>query len=350
MARDFYEILGVDRNAPQSAIKKAFRKLALKYHPDKNPDNPEAETKFKEASEAYEVLSSEDKRKNYDMCGDPAGPPDGMGFDPFGGSADVFGSFGDFFNDFFEKRQQSRSQPRPQPAGEDIHCYIELTFLEAAKGASKKVTLPTKQMCDPCGGRGIPVGIGFVPCSGCSGTGKIVVHQGPMRIATTCNQCAGRGSVPQELCGTCAGVGTVESPREITIQSPSGIDDGNQLRIRGVGNYANGELGDLYATVQVKEDSRFRRVDDDVYSKLSIRVSEAVLGCQKSVQTVHGHRTVKIPKGTQPGTKLRLREAGISSVRDGAPGNHYVEITVTIPKDLSDPQRKAFDAVQKSGC
>ena len=350
MARDFYETLGVDRSASQSEIKKAYRKLALKYHPDKNPNNPEAETKFKEASSAYDVLSNEDKRKNYDMFGDPSGPGPGMGFDPFGGAGDVFSSFGDFFNDFFERKHQTRDQSRQQSVGEDVHCNIELTFLEAAKGTSKNITLSTKHMCDPCSGRGVPVGVGFVHCSRCSGAGKIVIQQGPMRIATVCDHCAGRGSLPQELCKSCSGNGFVIKPREITIQSPPGVDDGNQLRIKGVGNYANGSTGDLYAFIQVSEDPRFKRINDDVYSKLDIKVSEATLGCEKSVQTIHGHRTVRVPQGTQPDSKLRLKDAGIPNVSSGALGDHYVEITVHIPKDLNDPQRKAFVSVQKSGC
>ena len=343
MSNDLYKILEVDKSASQSEIKKSYRRLALRYHPDKNPGDINAENKFKEATEAYDVLSDKEKRKNYDAFGYPSGSQARYGFSQ---GDDVFSSYGEFFNDFFDRKHRGEAK---KSGDADIHCELNLTFIESAKGASVNVILQVREKCEPCDGNGVPYGTGFKACSICTGTGRIINQQGPIKLASLCRSCHGKGTIPQSVCSHCRGLGTTLEEKKVAVQCPAGISDGNQLRLRGLGNFDPAGRGDLYASVNVQNDKRFRRDNDDIHTDLTILTSDAALGCLCDVETILGIRTVRVPAGTQPGSKLRLKEAGMPNVRTGNPGNHYVNISEAIPKDMNDEQRDLFSKLKSLG-
>jgi len=348
--RDYYEVLGVGKGASDDEIKKAYRKLAKQYHPDLNKDNPEAAEKFKEAAEAYDVLSDSEKRSRYDQFGHAGVDPNaGFGGDGYGGG---FGGFdmGDIFESFFGGGFGGRSSRRGGPVrGNDIQQAIELTFEEAAFGCKKTVTIIRGESCDECEGSGAKKGTSPVKCARCGGTGQMRTVQntpfGQFASTTTCNQCGGRGTTISDPCPICNGSGQIKKKRELKVSIPAGIDHGQTVSLRGQGEAGShgGGPGDLLITVYVKDSKVFTREGNNVYIDVPITFVQATLGCEIEIPTIDGKVIQRIPEGTQHGTKFRLKGKGIPSIRTGNRGDQYVRIIVEIPKNLSSKQREILE-------
>jgi len=340
MNRDYYEVLGVPKTASEKDIKKAYRKLAVKYHPDHNHNDSAAEMKFKEVASAYEVLSDKQKRAEYDVHGH-GGPQAsaGMGWDPFEGRRNPFGA--DIFEEFFG-RHQSRRPPRAR--GDDIMAEMGVSFLEAAHGVSKDITIDRTAKCEPCAGAG---GEGVKRCEQCNGTGFSTIRQGMVVMQMTCNQCGGGGGQIENVCGSCQGGGHVIDSAKINVRVPPGVDSGNQLRLMGLGNHGRGgPPGDLYLSINVQKDPRFERHGKDIHSELKLTVTEAVLGCTKVVETVHGEKSVNIPAGSQPNSMLKLTDFGVTDLNGQPRGNHKLEIRVEVPIELTSEQQALFEKLR----
>ena len=349
--RDYYEVLGVNKGASDDEIKKAYRKLAKKYHPDLNKDNPEAEEKFKEAAEAYDVLSDSEKRSRYDQFGHAGVDPNqGFGGGGYGGG---FGGFdmGDIFESFFGGGfgGGGRSRRNGPVRGNDIQQAVELTFEEAAFGCKRKINIIRAENCEECGGSGAKKGSSPVTCSKCGGTGQMRTVQntpfGQFASTTTCNACGGRGTTISDPCPKCNGSGHTRKSRELEVNIPAGIDHGQTVSVRGQGEAGSrgGGAGDLLITVYVKKNNVFTRDGNNVYVDVPITFVQATLGCEIEIPTIDGKVTQRIPEGTQHGTKFRLKEKGIPSIRTGARGDQYVRIIVEIPKNLSSRQREILE-------
>ena len=350
--KDYYEVLGVDKNASQAEIKSAFRKLAKKYHPDVSKE-PDAAEKFKEAQEAYAVLSDEGKRRQYDQYGHAA-------FDSMNGGAgydfsdfdfsDIFdGLFGSSFGNFgFGGRRSSTNQARK---GADKLMRINLTFEEAAFGTKKTINLDVNEKCSECNGKG---GKGEKKCSTCHGSGTVTSEQrtilGSFMTKSTCPHCGGRGVTYETSCSKCHGKGTIRKNTEIEVKIPAGVDTGNQLRLAGKGDAGinGGPNGDLYLEFNVKEHSIYIRDDNDIYLELPITITDAVLGCKKEVPTLYGNVKLVIPAGSQSGDKHRIKGKGIEDVHTGSKGNMYVILKVVIPNKLDRHQKKYFEELSKT--
>ena len=340
--RDYYEVLGVEREASASEIKKAFRKLALKYHPDRNPDDAEAEEKFKEVAEAYEVLSDDDKRGRYDRFGHAG--VDGVR----AGSGDfesIFESFGDLFGGMFGggfgggRRRRGGGGAR---AGASLQMEVEVDFLEAAKGATKTVTFDRAEPCLECQGSGAKKGTTPETCSTCAGRGAVVQSTGFFQIQTTCPSCRGQGTVIREFCPACEGAGRQARSREVTVDIPAGIEDGMRLRLAGEGEPggAGAPPGDLYLVVRIREHELFARQDDHVLVEVPIAFTQAALGAKIEVPTIDGKEELKIKSGTQSGSLYTIRGKGIPSVRGGKRGDQIVRVVVEVPKKLTKKQEE----------
>ena len=342
--RDYYEILGVSRDASDEEIKKAYRKLALKHHPDRNPGDKKAEDAFKEASEAYQVLCDETRRSQYDRFGHAAfeqmgGGP--AGFD-FGGQT-FEDLFGDLFGDFFgTSRGRGRTRAR---RGDDLRLDLELTFEEAAFGAEKVVRVPRLTPCEACSGRGTKDGAARVQCQACRGSGQIRFQQGFFSIAKTCGTCGGQGTVIKDPCRTCKGQGAVQKVRQLNVRVPAGVDTDSHLKLRGEGAAGanNGNSGDLYVVIHVKPHPFFRREGVDVICEVPISFTQAALGAEIDVPTLEGKTGISVPAGTQPGHTVRLRGKGIPDVRGYGRGDQLIEVAVEIPKKLSERQRELLE-------
>jgi molecular chaperone DnaJ len=339
--RDYYEVLGVARNAEPNEIKKAYRKLAMEFHPDRNPGDKTCEEKFKEASEAYEVLSDDDKRAAYDRFGH-----EGLrrqGFEGFSGVEDIFSHFSDLFGDLFGG---ARGGGRGRARGADLRVGVELTFAEAVAGASKAVDVTRHVGCATCSGSGARPGTAPERCGTCGGRGQVLHQQGFFMIGTTCPSCRGEGSIIRDKCKDCRGTGMTERGETLTISIPAGVDDGQRLRLAGKGEAAprGGVPGNLYVDIHVKEDPRFKRDGADVYSMAAVSYATAALGGSVEVATlddgVTGKATLVIEPGTQPGTVHVRKGAGIPRLDGYGRGNHIVEITVEVPRKLSGRQRE----------
>ena len=335
MARDYYKVLGVAKDASPKEIKKAYHKLAVKHHPDHNQGDATAEEKFKELAEAYDVLGNKKKRKNYDAYGHAGKPPPADGWNPFGGGH-PFGA--DIFEEFFGRRAHQR-RPRAQ-RGADIVAEIQVPFLEAAHGTTKEVIVQRSVRCQPCNGVG---GSGHRTCDQCRGAGRVTVQQGMMVIQTACNRCNASGEVIENICDTCHGRGDVADSSPANVRIPAGIATGNQLRLAGMGHHGRGGIGNLYVSVVVQDHPQFKRKGKNVSSVLDLSISEAVLGSQKVVETVHGKKEVTVPPGSQPGSVLRLVQFGITDLNGGPRGDHKLELKVQIPTQLSPEQKKIFE-------
>ncbi|MBC8232042.1 molecular chaperone DnaJ [bacterium] len=338
--RDYYEVLGVSRNTTPEEIKKAYRKLAIKYHPDKNQGDKVAEEKFKEASNAYGVLSDPAKRKAYDQRG-MAGIND-MGFEGFTDFEDIFSRFSDIFGrergGFEDIWGSSRQRSGPQRGG-DIRYKLTISFLEAAFGAEKRIQIPRAESCDTCHGIG---GTGTITCPKCRGTGQSSRGgRGFFRISEVCKQCGGSGKVVQSVCNTCRGSGQVSRYRTITVRVPPGIEYGANLRLREQGNSGikSGPPGDLYVNVQVQPHPDFKRDGQNIIYEAAIPFTTAALGGEIKVPTLKGNATLKVPRGAQSNQMLRLRGQGIPDTR-GNRGDQLVKITIAVPKKLSKEQEK----------
>lgn len=352
--RDYYEVLGVDKNADDAAIKKAYRQLAKKYHPDTNPGNAEAEAKFKEASEAYAVLSDADKRRQYDQFGHAAfqggGGPGAGGFD-FSDMGDIFG---DIFGDFFGGGRRSSMNNGPR-RGADIRVGIRITFEEACFGTKKEIEVTLKDDCKTCKGTGAKEGTSPVTCTKCGGKGQVVYTQqslfGMVRNVQTCPECNGKGKMVKDKCPDCRGTGYTASRKKIEVTVPAGIDDGQCIRISGKGEPGTngGPRGNLLVEVTVMRHPIFQRDGYNLYSTAPISFAQAALGGDIRITTIDGDVLFNIKAGTQTDTRIRLRGKGVPSLENrSARGDHYVTLVVQVPEKLTSEQIDALKAFDKA--
>lgn len=339
---DYYELLGVSRGASEDELKKSYRKAALKYHPDRNPGDKVAEEKFKELSEAYQVLSDPEKRAAYDRYGHAAFEQGGG----FGGGFDFTGTnfediFGDIFGDFFGGGRGGRRTRR----GEDLSYNLEISFEEAAFGTNKTISVPRLSTCETCQGSGAKPGTRPTTCQTCRGSGQVRFQQGFFTIARTCNQCGGQGSIVADPCTTCRGSGATRKTSTLQVKIPAGVDAGSRLKLRGEGEHsvAGGPPGDLYVLITVREHPLFERVNNEVVCEVPISFPQAALGADIEVPTLEGKLKMKIPAGTQSGNVFRLRGKGIVDLRGAGRGDQLVRVTVETPRKLTKQQRELLE-------
>jgi len=339
--RDFYEVLGVNRDASDEDIKKAYRKLAMKWHPDRNPDNPKSEERFKEAKEAYEILSDAPKRSAYDQFGhagvDPsaaAGAGAGAGFG--GGFGDIFG---DIFGEIFGGGRGGRSNVF---RGADLRYNLEISLEQAAHGFETKIRIPTLAACDTCHGSGAKPGTQPQTCTTCRGAGQVRVSQGPFSIAQTCPRCHGSGKMVAHPCTACGGAGRVKHQKTLSVRIPTGIDEGDRVRLSGEGEAGvnGGPPGDLYVQAHIKPHAVFQRDHDDLHCEMPVSFSAAALGGDIEIPTLDGSARIKVPAETQSGKTFRLRGKGIKGVRSQAPGDLFCHVVVETPVNLTTRQRE----------
>lgn len=355
--RDYYEVLGVDRNATDEEIKKAFRKAAKTCHPDLNPGDKAAEQKFKEVNEAYSVLSDKEKKQRYDQFGHAGVDPSygaGAGAGGFGGG---FGGFdvGDIFESFFGGGfggfGGGSSRPRNPNApirGNDINVTVGLSFMEAAKGCKQQITVQRLEKCETCGGSGAKKGTSPETCPECGGTGQVKVQQrtpiGVIQTTRTCTKCSGKGKIVKEPCGDCRGMGRVRHTRTLEVSVPAGIDDGQTFVLRGQGDEGlnGGPSGDVNIMVTLRPDTLFERDGFDVWCDIPITFTQAVLGDEIVVPTIDGKVKYNVPEGTQSGTVFRLRNKGIPYVNGRGRGDQYVKVNIEVPRNLNAKQKDAL--------
>ncbi|MGM0577071.1 MAG: molecular chaperone DnaJ [Myxococcota bacterium] len=343
---DYYEALGVSRDADAREVKRAYRKMALKYHPDRNHGDTEAEERFKECSEAYQVLSDPDKRRIYDQFGHEG--LSGSGYGGFtGGFEDIFSQFGDIFGDIFGGGGARRRARR----GADMRYDLELDFEEAAFGTKKDLSFRRREICDTCEGSGAKPGTSPTTCSGCQGSGRVTRQQGFFMVQTTCPVCRGDGRIIESRCEGCGGQGMAAVERDVSVSIPPGVDDGVRMRVGGEGEPAPGGAarGDLYVFIHVRPHDVFQRDGADVYMDLDMSYTQAALGDEVTVPTLHGDETVKIPSGTQPGSVLRLRGKGIPRLRGRGKGDQFVTLNLQVPEKLSRSQKKLVKELRSEG-
>ena len=349
--RDYYEVLGVTKSASDDDLKKAYRKVALKYHPDRNPGDKKAEERFKEATEAYEVLSNAEKRVRYDRFGH-AGVgqgSEGMG-DPFsgfgsGGLGDVFD---DIFGQFFGGSSRSGVSRRAQ-RGADLQYNLEITFEQAAFGHSAELDIPRLETCGQCGGLGARSAKDIEICGVCQGTGQQNIQQGFFSVATTCNRCHGEGKIISRPCLTCQGSTRVKKTKSLRINIPAGVDNGSRIKLSGEGEQGpqGGPAGDLHVVLQVQDHPIFERADSDLYCEVPISFSKAALGTEIEVPTLEGAARLKIPPGSQTHRVFRLRNKGIVHLRTNKRGDLHVRIVVETPTNLTSRQRDLLEEFEK---
>ncbi len=345
MKRDYYEVLGVHRNASQQEIKSAYRKLAVKHHPDRNPGDKSSEERFKEAAESYSVLSDPDKRANYDRFGHSSLRGGGFnGFDP-----DVFSDFSDILGDFFgfgDIFGSSRGRRRNQPQrGADLRYDLSIDFEDAVFGTKVKIKIPRAETCSHCAGSGADPTYGSSTCPTCNGQGQVRFQQGFFTISRTCSTCQGRGQVVKEPCPDCMGQGRVQNEKTLELKIPVGVESGSRLRIAGEGEagFNGGSKGDLYVVIAVKEHPVFKRDGDNIVCEIPINIAQASLGANVQVPTLEGETKIRVPGGTQSGAVFRLRGKGVSSVNGYGRGDQYVKVMVIIPKKLSKRQKELLE-------
>jgi len=340
VARDYYDVLGVSRDASEAELKKAYRQLAMRYHPDRNPGDAQAEGRFKEVNEAYAALSDAEKRAHYDRFGTVSPGP--------GGFAD--GGFGSLFEDIFEgffagggrARQRSRAV-----RGEDLQYELKITLEEAASGVDTKLQIPRAEPCEACGASGVEPGSRREACPTCQGRGEVRLSQGLFTVSRPCPRCGGQGQIVTNPCKTCHGEGRVRRERLLQVKIPAGIEDGMQMRLGGEGGAGarGGPPGDLYVVVRVPEHPVFVRREADLYAELRLTFPELALGAEVEVPTLGGSATLKVPAGTQPSEVLRLRGKGLPRLRGRGHGDACYQVTLEIPQKLTARQRAAIEAL-----
>lgn len=350
--RDYYEVLGVGRDAAEQEIKGAYRKLALQHHPDRNPDNPESEEKFKEASEAYSVLSDAQKRAAYDRFGHAgvqgAGAQPGFNPDAFADFSDILGDFfgfGDLFGGGGGGRRRNRAQ-----RGEDVRYDLEISFEEAVFGMPAEIQVPRMEKCGHCEGTGSEPGSGPTTCPTCHGRGEVLYQQSFLSIRRTCSTCGGAGQIIKNPCSECRGQGYVQKQNKLKVNIPAGVDDGTRLRLSHEGQPGanGGPPGDLYVFLKVKPHAFFERKEQDLHCTIPINVAQAALGAEIDVPTLEGPHKLKIPEGSQSGAKFRLRNKGVARLNGSGRGDQYVHLDVKIPARLNREQRKLFEQLRES--
>ncbi|AZB44910.1 molecular chaperone DnaJ [Bacillus sp. FJAT-42376] len=343
--RDYYDVLGVGKDASKEEVKRAYRKLSKKFHPDINKE-ADADQKFKEVKEAYEVLSDDQKRSHYDQFGhtDP-----NQGFGGFGGQGGDFGGgfgFDDIFSSIFGGGGGRRRDPNAPRQGADLQYTMSMTFEEAAFGMEKEIEIPRDETCDTCRGSGAKPGTSPETCSHCGGSGQLNVEQntpfGRIVNRRVCHYCSGTGKMVKHKCSTCGGDGTVKKRKKIKVNIPAGVDDGQQLRVAGQGEPGvnGGPAGDLYVVFQIKPHDFFQRDGDDVYCEMPLTFAQAALGDEIHVPTLHGKVKLKVPAGTQAGTKFRLKGKGIPNVRGYGQGDQHIVVRVVTPTNLTEKQKE----------
>lgn len=348
--RDYYEILGVTRDADGDTIKRAYRKLAMQFHPDKNPGNKEAEEKFKECAGAYEILSNQDKRAQYDRFGHAAFA-NGRGGGGFSDAEDIFSHFGDIFGDLFggggrQSQRRSRNEPR---RGADLRYLTEIELKDVISGLEREIEFDTEENCKSCNGSGAEKGSDVQTCPTCHGQGQVVRSQGFFQMATTCPQCHGEGRIVKTPCKPCKGQGRVKSHRKIRMSVPPGVDNGTRLRVtgEGEGGYRGGPAGDLYVEIRVKEHELFERRGDDLFGQLHVPYVQMMLGAQVAAPTVTGEEKLEVPKGTHDGDTVKIAGQGLPSLRGSRRGDIYFQVNVDFPEKITKEEEKLLREIAK---
>jgi molecular chaperone DnaJ len=337
--KDYYKILGVSRDATEEEIKRSYRKIAMQYHPDRNPGNKEAEEKFKIASEAYEVLSDPEKREIYNHYGIEG--LKGTGFTGFRGFDDIFSAFGDIFEDFFGFGTTYKRRTKARP-GADLRYDLKISFYDAAFGKETEIEIPKDVLCDICNGTGAKPGTHPAICPNCKGTGQVTRSQGFFTISTTCSQCRGGGKFIPHPCKECRGLGRVKVNQKIQIKLPPGVDTGSKLRIRGEGEEGErgGPPGDLFVFLYVEPHDFFSRDGDDIICQIPISFTQAALGSEIEIPTLNGKRNLSIPKGTEGGEIFKIKGEGFPKLRGYGRGDQVVQTVVKTPKNLTKRQEE----------
>jgi molecular chaperone DnaJ len=349
--RDYYEVLGVERTASDQQIKSAYRKLALKYHPDRNPGDAKAEEAFKEAAEAYAVLADEQKRGLYDRFGHAGvNGAGGAGFDPtiFADFSDIFAGLGDVFGfgDIFGGRRRRGGPQR----GADLRYDLEISFDESARGTETTIQIPREETCETCTGTGAAPGTRAETCAQCRGAGQLRYQQGFLTVARPCPNCRGTGKTIAKPCSACRGAGRLARERKLTVKIPAGIATGQRLRLYGEGEHgtAGGPQGDLYVVVHVQEHPFFHREEDDLYCEMPMPFPTLALGGSVKVPTLDGHDTLHVPAGTQPGARFKLRGKGMPNVSGRGHGDLHVIARVTVPRKLTKDQKHLLEELART--
>ena len=347
MQKDYYEVLSVSKSADGATIKKCYRKLAMKYHPDRNPDDKKAEACFKECTEAYEVLSDDKKRKIYDAYGH-----DGLknsGYQGPGNFEDVFSGFGDMFGDLFGMGNRAQARRGGPIQGNDLRYDLTITFMEAVHGVTKEVELNRRDTCWTCEGSGCRPGHKKETCPSCHGRGQVIRSQGFFQVSSTCPQCRGEGELVKEPCTDCDGHGLVQKTKKVSLKIPAGVDTGAKMRLsgEGEGGRRGGPHGDLYVVIHVEPHDFFQRQEETIYCQFPLSMVNAALGCKVEVPTIYGKKNLTIPAGSQSGERFTLKKEGVTRLRGYGSGDMVVELKVLTPTRLCDNQKKLLKDFDK---